>query len=195
MILIKYWINMKNLIFIITVFMLVVSCKTIKIGNPSSDRMRMDNYDNYPTVFLDIHYKGIVQLVYGNKTIRLQNNDLEENYILFSLIKKVDNSFEVIAWNSLDESYIGTGKIHSNAPICIYTKENNPEKNPIRLYADHSLNSSFVSDTTYSIEALRVVVVDVYKKWLKVKMLINGKEHIGWLSPDMQCPLVYTTCN
>ena len=186
MILIKYWINMKNLIFIITVFMLVVSCKTIKIGNPSSDRMRMDNYDNYPTVFLDIHYKGIVQLVYGNKTIRLQNNDLEENYILFSLIKKVDNSFEVIAWNSLDESYIGTGKIHSNAPICIYTKENNPEKNPIRLYADHSLNSSFVSDTTYSIEALRVVVVDVYKKWLKVKMLINGKEHIGWLSPDMQ---------
>lgn len=193
MILIKYWINMKNLIFTITVFMLVVSCKTMRIGNSSSDRKWTHNYGGYPTVFLDIDYNGIVQLVDGNKTIRLQNNDLEENFILFSLIKKIDNSFEVIAWNSYDESYIGTGKIHSNTPICIYTKENNPEKNPIRLYADHSLNSSFVSDTTYSIEALRVV--DVYKKWLKVKMLINGKVHIGWLSPDMQCPLVYTTCN
>lgn len=182
---------MKNLIFIITVFMLVVSCKTIKIGNPSSDRMRMDNYDNYPTVFLDIHYKGIVQLVDGNKTIRLQNNDLEENFILFSLIKKVDNSFEVIAWNSLDESYIGTGKIHSDAPIGIYSRQYSPDA-PIRLYADHSLNSSFVSDTTYHNEGLRVV--DVYKKWLKVKMLINGKVHIGWLSPNMQCTLVYTTC-
>ena len=182
---------MKKLIFTITVFMLVVSCKTMRIGNSSSDRMRTHNYDDYPTVFLDLDYYGIVQLVDGNKTIRLQNNDLEENFILFSLIKKVDNSFEVIAWNSYDESYIGKGKIHSDAPICIYSTQS-PQDNSQRLYADHSLKSSFVSDTTYHNEALRVV--DVYKKWLKVKMLINGKEHIGWLSPDLQCPLVYTTC-
>ena len=183
---------MKKLIFIITVFMLVLSCKTTKIGNPSSDRMRMDNYDNYPTVFLDIDYKGIVQLVDGDKTIRLQNNDVEENYILFSLLKKDDNSFEVIAWNSLDESYIGTGKIHADAPICIYSRQYTPEKDPLRIYADHSLNSSFVSDTTYRNESFRVV--DVYKKWLQIKILINGMEHTGWLPPDMQCPLVYTTC-
>lgn len=186
---------MKKLIFIFTVFMLVVSCKitNIKIGNPTSDRIRLDNDDNYPTVFLNPDYTGIVQLVDSNKIIQLQNNVLESNYILFSLMKKEDNSYEVIAWNSSDESYIGTGKIHSDAPICIYSRQYIPKENPLRLYADHSLNSSFVSDTIYRTEALGVV--DVYKKWLQIKILINGKEHIGWLPPNMQCANVYSTCN
>lgn len=99
---------MKKLIFIFTVFMLVVLQETtnIKIGNPTSDRIRLDNDDNYPTVFLNPDYTGIVQLVDSNKIIQLQNNVLESNYILFSLMKKEDNSYEVIEWNSSDESYV-----------------------------------------------------------------------------------------
>lgn len=88
--------------------MLVVLQETtnIKIGNPTSDRIRLDNDDNYPTVFLNPDYTGIVQLVDSNKIIQLQNNVLESNYILFSLMKKEDNSYEVIEWNSSDESYV-----------------------------------------------------------------------------------------
>lgn len=181
--------------FIFIVFMIVVSCKTtiIKTMNPTSDHLRLDDYDNYPTVFLNPDYKGMVQLEDSNQIIQLQNNVLEGNFILFSLIKKDDNCFEVIAWNSSDESFIGIGKIRSDVPICIYSRQYIPKKNPLKLYADPNLNSSCVSDTTYRTDALRVV--DSYKKWLQVKLLINNKEYIGWLPPNMQCANVYSTCN
>ena len=38
-------------------------------------------------------------------------------------------------------------------------------------------------------------VVDFEGKWLKVKTKINGKNYEGWLSPEMQCSNVYSTCS
>lgn len=178
---------MKKLMFIFLIFMAVASCKTTKYGKPSAA------YDkNYRTVFLDLEYKGVVKMVNGNEIIPLQNNDSAENFILFNLIKKAGNWFEVAAWNSYDESYIGTGKIYSDVPICIFSREYLPYAESLRLYATPSYSSSYISDTTYRAEGLRVV--DFKGKWLKVKVLIDNKEHIGWMPPEMQCPSVYTTC-
>ncbi len=39
------------------------------------------------------------------------------------------------------------------------------------------------------------IFVDFQGHWLKVKIKINGKYHIGWLSPDQQCANVYSTCS
>lgn len=186
---------MKKLVFILITFALVVSCRTanIKNGSSVSEHFLLDDYGSFPTVFLNPDYNGIVQLVNNNKVIPLQNNALDGNFILFSLIKKAKDLYEVIAWNSSDESFIGRGKIQSDAPICIYSRQYIPEEDPLKLYANPNRDSLFVSDSIYRTEAFDVV--DFCNKWLQVKLIIDNKIHIGWLPPEMQCSNVYSTCN
>lgn len=153
----------------------------------------MQNYRNYPVVFLELSYSGIVKLEREDDTIFLKNNDKEENYILFSLLRKNKQWFEVVAWNSLDESYIGQGCIQLSTPIFIYSNEYNPQINPLKLYFEPTFDSPYIEYKTYTIDAFEVV--DVYKKWLKIRISINDGLYFVWLSPNNQCANVYSTCN
>ena len=154
-------------------------------------------YENVATVFLDIDFTGEIY-VYDKpdgKIIKTLKNNIEEtNFVMLDLLQKNDSMFYVIAYNSLEEDTITRGWIMKSHYLGIYSRMYTPEIDPLILY--ETPNDSLqivVKDTVYNPEVYEVI--DFEGKWLKVKTKINGKNYEGWLSPEMQCSNVYSTCS
>lgn len=154
-------------------------------------------YENVATVFLDIDFTGEIY-VYDKpdgKIIKTLKNNIEEtNFVMLDLLQKNDSMFYVIAYNSLEEDTITRGWIMKSHHLGIYSRMYTPEIDPLILYENPNDSLQIVAkDTEYNPEMYEVV--DFEGKWLKVKTKINGKNYEGWLSPEMQCSNVYSTCS
>ena len=154
-------------------------------------------YENVATVFLDIYFTGEIY-VYDKpdgKIIKTLKNNIEEtNFVMLDLLQKNDSMFYVIAYNSLEEDTITRGWIMKSHHLGTYSRAYAPEIDPLILYENpNDTLQIVVKDTVYNPEVYEVV--DFEGKWLKVKTKINGKNYEGWLSPEMQCSNVYSTCS
>ena len=154
-------------------------------------------YENVATVFLDIDFTGEIY-VYDKpdgKIIKTLKNNIEEtNFVMLDLLQKNDSMFYIIAYNSLEEDTITRGWIMKSHHLGIYSRMYTPEIDPLILYEmPNDTLQIVVKDTVYNPEMYEVV--DFEGKWLKVKTKINGKNYEGWLSPEMQCSNVYSTCS
>lgn len=154
-------------------------------------------YENVATVLLDIDFTGEIY-VYDKpdgKIIKTLKNNIEEtNFVMLDLLQKNDSMFYVIAHNSLEEDTITRGWIMKSHHLGIYSRMYTPEIDPLILYENpNDTLQIVVKDTVYNPKMYEVV--DFEGKWLKVKTKINGKNYEGWLSPEMQCSNVYSTCS
>lgn len=154
-------------------------------------------YENVATVFLDIDFTGEIY-VYDKpdgKIIKTLKNNIEEtNFVMLDLLQKNDSMFYVIAYNSLEEDTITRGWIMKSHYLGIYSRMYTPEIDPLILYKNpNDTLQIVVKDTVYNPEVYEVM--DFEGKWLKVKTKINGKNYEGWLSPEMRCSNVYSTCS
>ena len=154
-------------------------------------------YENVATVFLDIDFTGEIY-VYDKpdgKIIKTLKNNIEEtNFVMLDLLQKNDSMFYVIAYNSLEGDTITRGWIMKSHHLGTYSRAYAPEIDPLILYKNpNDTLQIVVKDTVYNPEMYEVV--DFEGKWLKVKTKINGKNYEGWLSPEMQCSNVYSTCS
>lgn len=95
--------------------------------------------------------------------------------------------------NAIDESYIGKGRIPASTPIFVYSNNYTPETNPLKLYLEPTVDSPYIEDRLYTTAGF--AVVDVYERWLKIKININNTIYFVWLAPHNQCANVYSTCS
>lgn len=149
----------------------------------------------YPTTFISIDSNTTVQLVMNDTIIELKNSPYDDNGICFSLILQTKKWYIVAAWKVIDAStlFVGIGKILSSTPIRIFSRAYDAEVNPLKLYKEPSYASQYISEFNYHAEELKVIGFS--KKWLYIEIVINNKIHRGWISPDMQCANIYSTCS
>lgn len=147
---------------------------------------------NAVDIFMDIDYDGIKYLYNtpGGRVIKkLQHNIEGEDFILFSIIGRNDSMFHVKAYYSM-KGYISDGWIKKDKHLGIYSRAY--DRN-LKLHKEPNTKSSIICEERYKPEMY--IVIDSYGQWLKIKVVINGKEHKGWISPEMQCANVYSTCS
>jgi hypothetical protein len=87
--------------------------------------------------------------------------------------------------------FIAKGWIKKDKNIGIYSRAYDQ---PLKLYSAPDKDSK-VNCIINEYNPEMYIVIDCIGEWLKVKTILHGKEYIGWLSPDMQCCDVYTTCS
>lgn len=145
------------------------------------------------SVFLSIDFKG-KKCLYAkpnSKMIRFLKQDFKnEDYITFKIIDKNDSMFYVSASYEIG-GFISKGWIKKDKNIGIYSRAYNA---PLKLYSKPSETSKICS-IIKEYNPNMYIVIDCIGKWLKVKTIYKGKLYIGWMSPDMQCCNVYSTCN
>lgn len=154
----------------------------------------------YAETFLNMDFMGEVFLLTEDGLIKVQNSATTEYYInpeygdLYGykifLIDSNFNNYYVAVWNS-DIEYIGTGFISKETPLAIFPKNNTVV---YKLYEKPDTESEYrlvdMRDQPGQLE-----VVDFYYKWLKVKVIIQGKYHNLWMRPEDQCGNIYSACN
>jgi hypothetical protein len=145
-------------------------------------------------VFLDINYEG-EKLLYdkpGGKIIyELKHNTNEVDFIGFTILNKNDSMFYVSVQHAIDGELLMKGWIKKDEHICVYSRAYN---NPLKLY-DLPQNTSEVSCVIEEYNPDSYIVIDCEGQWLKVKTVFKGIEYSGWMSPEMQCSNVYSTCS
>lgn len=145
-------------------------------------------------VFLNIDFRGEKPIFDKpcSKAIKyLKHNLKDENYVVFKILDKNDSLFYVQAEYSIDNEFIAKGWIRKDMNIGIYSRAYNI---PLKLYSAPD-NGSKVKYTFNEYNPEMYVVIDCIGEWLKVKIVVHGKKYIGWMSPDMQCCNVYSTCS
>lgn len=170
----------KNLLCILIVMLNAFSAASQDETNPWVD------------VFMDIEYTGQKALYDkpGGKIVRLlKHNFEEEDFIVFDLMSKNDSMFYVKAYYAID-GFIAEGWITKDF-VGIYSRDCG---NPFVLYKQPDKTKG-VQCTVKEYNPGAFFVTDYQGKWLKVKAVIEGQLYEGWMSPDMQCPFVYTTCS
>lgn len=144
-------------------------------------------------VFLNPDFKGTKALYDkpNGKIIKyLQHNFNEEDYIGFKILDKNDSMFYVSA-NYEIKGFIAKGWIKKDKNIGIYSRAYDCS---LKLYSKPNISSK-INYTIKQYDPNMYVVVDCCGKWLKIKKIYNGVSHSGWISPDMQCSNVYSTCD
>lgn len=183
---------MKRLCLINLMLMLLMSFTSSVVEKTSCYEFR--NYENnYATVFLDYEYFEPVEMITPEGKTVLRNDSAEERFICFSLLGKSNGSYDVIAWDALDNTYIGQGRISDRVPLGIFSRQYNSYENPNKFYSKPDYGSSYESDTTYIVDILRVL--DCHGRWLKVEYESEGIKKGGWFPPEMQCDNVHSTCS
>ena len=192
---------MRSFKLLIIFIAVLLSCANKVTQDKEISEENMTNqselYENVATVFLDIDFTGEIY-VYDKpdgKIIKTLKNNIEEtNFVMLDLLQKNDSMFYVIAYNSLEEDTITRGWIMKSHHLGIYSRMYTPEIDPLILYKNpNDTLQIVVKDTVYNPDVYEVI--DFEGKWLKVKTKINGKNYEGWLSPEMQCSNVYSTCS
>jgi len=145
-------------------------------------------------VFLDPSFKGAKALYDkpNGKIIKyLKHNLKEEFYINLDILDRIDSMFYVRAYCDFDGTTL-KGWIIKDSLIGIYSR--GYKGNPLILYYQPNLASKKICSLNANIFAM-YIVLDCIGKWLKVKATYKGKFYIGWMSSDMQCCNVYSTCS
>lgn len=145
-------------------------------------------------VFLNPDFKGKKALYDRPNGIiikYLKHNFKEEFYINLDILDKNDSMFYVRAYCHSDGTTIKGWIIKDNI-IGIYSR--GYIGNPLTLYSQPNLKSKSIYRFNDNISNM-YIVIDCIGQWLKVKTRYKGKLYIGWMSPDMQCCNVYSTCS
>lgn len=152
----------------------------------------------FTRIFLDIEYTDSVSIYdkpRGKCTQKLAHDFEEENCVLFEIIDTNDSMFYVLAYYAIEiyrpETYMGWIKkenylkIYSrayNKPLIMYESPNDKSKKILVLSEeDHPWYNAYT-------------VLDCKDKWLKIEITYKNKTYQGWISPEMQCANVYSTC-
>jgi hypothetical protein len=145
------------------------------------------------SVFLNIEFKGnklIFDKPNGKVIGNLKHKFKDEDYIVFTISNKNDSMFYVSAYYDIG-GFIVKGWIKKDKNIGIYSKAYDQ---PLKLYRYPDKDSK-VNCIINEYNPAMYIVIDCIGEWLKVKTLLHGEEYIGWMSPDMQCCNVYSTCS
>ncbi len=183
---------MKKLILTNLMLLLFMSFTCSGVGQNPSYEFR-DYEKKYATVFLDYEYFEPIEMITPEGKTLLRNDSIEGRYIHFSLLGKGEESYDVIAWDTLDDTYLGSGTISNQVPLGICSRQYNPHERPNKFYSKPDYSSPYELDTTYIVDVLRVF--DFNGTWLKVEYEIEGVKRVGWFPPEMQCANVYSTCS
>jgi len=154
----------------------------------------LDIKNDTAIIFLDLSFKNKVY-VYdrpnGKILKSIRQDSINEDYLMFMLLKKDKNMFFVRAYSSLDGRKIIDGWIDKNYPLGIYSSVYNDELKLFKLPYDRK--KIVAQHIVYSPNAYKVI--DFYGNWLLVKFIINNKIMYGWMPPEYQCNNVYSTCS
>jgi hypothetical protein len=144
-------------------------------------------------IFLDITYKDTISLFnqQGVEVInRFEHNFENEDFISFEILNSNDSMFYVNAYYAID-GFITKGWIKKDNHLGIYSRAYNQ---PLKLY-EYPCCDSEVQCIIEEYNPDIYIVTDCENGWLKVETIFHGRKYGGWLSPEMQCCNVYTTCN
>ena len=187
---------MNKLLTVIITLIISLSAKgfmDVELGN-----YRLDYEREFAGGFIDIETSEKIEFIEIDGKIRYLNNDMEnESFIVFSILKKIDDYFLVLAWNSFPGDYLGAGFVSVTAPIHIFLKHYPFEKEEITdYYGDIRLFNEPSYDSEYRVmkNPREAKIIDVCGKWLKIQY--KEGDHIieGWLSEFELCQNVYSTC-
>lgn len=141
---------------------------------------------------MDIDYEGEKNLydTPGGSVIKILKHNLEdEDYIGFKIISRNDSMFYVEAYYSI-KGFIAKGWIKKDKYLGIYARSYDTN---LKLYKEPGVNSEILASEEYN--PCMYQVIDSSGGWLKIKAKIKNKTYEGWISPDMQCANVYSTCS
>lgn len=143
-------------------------------------------------VLIDVENKNEV-LVYDRPTgiviKSLRHNFKDEDYLIAKIKKDSAGCF----WVDISYSIAGNsfeGWIKKTEPIGIYARN---YESQLKLHSSPDKTSKITAILNWNPELYHVTGCS--EKWLYVKIKVDDKVKMGWLSPDMQCANQYTTCN
>lgn len=191
---------MRILFYTITITLVLFSCgiKNTKAkfqdSKQNNGKTLVCNDTSFVSVFLDIDFSDEIQIFdkpKGKVIKMLKNNINEQDFIMFGLLEKNDSMFCVVAYSSLDKTFITKGWIYKNNHLGIYSSTYS--RNFILYKTPHNKREIMAIDKEYNPNMYEVI--DFEGKWLKIKTKIKGEKYEGWIPPDEQCSNVYSTCN
>ena len=146
-------------------------------------------------LLIDPEYKGVV-LVYdkpsGNETISVKHDFINQDFLTLTVIKETQDYFYGILQFAISERKT-KGWLRKSKYIGTFARNYHP-KFALKLYSNPSYKSKLNSIVpTWTNQIYQVTSIN--KDWVYVKLNYKGKLKQGWLSPDMQCPNPYSTCN
>ena len=153
---------------------------------------RIEEAKSFAEAFLPPLKHDTVFFETQNGLIKLYNDSVTEDCIVFTLLEHAKTKYKVIATSSTND-YSDVGYISKKTPLRIFSRAYNAKENPLKIYAKPSESNTFFADSTDYTGELEVL--DFSGVWLKVRYFNNGKEISGWISPDQQCPNPYSTCS
>lgn len=174
---------MKNYIAVILIFYFFNTCSF------SQSKSKLN-----ACTFLDVSYKGSVEVFEkpGGKSLICINNDIDSSdYMQFLITDKNDSMFFVNVNHAIDGSFITKGWIRKTNSIGIYSSVYDKE---LKLYESPNKNSK-VQCIVKEYSPEMYIVKDCVDNWLLVEITLNGIKYLGWMSPDMQCCNVFSTCS
>lgn len=133
-------------------------------------------YNQDTVVVYDKDYKYVTQL---------SNDTMNEVYVILEVLSRNDSMFYVNAGYSNADAPVCIGFVHKIG-LCTYV--NYPQNGGIALYC-HPLEEEICYSLRYT--SSQVEVLDVFKGWLKVKVMQDNVVYEGWLSPVEQYKNVY----
>lgn len=159
----------------------VANLQNAYVGNPP-----------HAEAFLDVDYDGIIALYdkpNGN-VIRYLKNE-EENILIFRIEAKKGDMFLVTIIEPENLASDRHGWIYIGEHIGIYSRAYTV---PLKLYAEPN-DASKIQSIIEEYDPGLYTVIDCKNDWLKVRRVLHGKIHVGWMAPEMQCPNPYSTCS
>jgi hypothetical protein len=154
----------------------------------------MHNDTNFVAVFLDIEYAGKINVFdkpNGKITKTLENDFEKDKYINLDLLSKNDSMFYVVAYDAMDCEFIIKGWIYKKSYLSVYFSTYDRDLIIYKKAYDKKNIIVAGKENDFS----NVKVLDFEGRWLKINFKYKEKNYEGWLSPDMQCSLIFTTCN
>lgn len=145
--------------------------------------------------FMDIYFydeKLLYDAPNGHIISKLKNDTANLSFVMFTILSANDSMFYVDSYREDDEA--GNSHIEgwiSKENICIYSNE---YSEPVFLYSKPDISSKIEDKINGLGATLYFHVIDCHEVWLHVKCFFKGKEYKGWLPPNRQCCLIFTTC-
>lgn len=166
---------------------------------PVNDSIDDKNSDtNGVMVFLDWNIDDTITIYHDNCGLKAScflhtNQGDEDEIVMVKILSSTINRYQIIAFSGFTDTLICVGWTNKDIPLRIFA--DNDDDKPFRIYSESYYMSVIIAESfSDSIPILEVLDVDIERKWLKIKVVINDRIVIGWIPPESQCSNPYTTC-
>lgn len=188
-------------VFAMAAVLLQVSCSNQEMQSESrchkqSEIDYVDQLYYFEKYFASVHLMGRnVELVLTDGSIKYLNTTEEDRNVCLLMIQKIDNHFQVMAWDQNDGSFLGLGLIPDDTFLYVYIRVPlgvvDRTFYEIDLYETPDYNGNCRKASAPN----SAYIVDVYGTWIKIKYTISGVDYQGWIPKELQCGYTYPTCN